>query len=135
MKSYQRTTFTALAICIYVVFFHYEVDIIDQGASIFSLPHATGDHEYFTLCNKKLYLKDMPRGDAESAESNVTFFGVREWKHDNLNKAIAIENRFGKRDGGTQNVVRVYGRTGNQIQEFFHVFDMFVCVFFVFGCF
>ena len=84
---------------------------------------ATGD-EYFTLCNKKLHLKDMPRGDAESAESNVTFFGVREWKHDNLNKAIAIENRFGKRDGGTQNVVRVYGRTGNQIQEFFHAFDM-----------
>ena len=123
MKSYQRTTFmAALAICIYAVFFHYEVDIIDQDASIFSLPHATGD-EYFTLCNKKLYLKDMPR-DIESAESNVTVFGVREWKHDNLNKAIAIENRFGKRDGGTQNVVRVYGRTGNQIQEFFHAFDM-----------
>lgn len=71
------------------------------------------EDEYFTLCYRKLYLKDMPSAQPESDAP----FGVRYWKRD-LSKAIVLEHRDGT-DG-----IRVYGRTGNQIQTFFHGFDM-----------
>lgn len=76
------------------------------------------EDEHFTLCNRKLYFKDLPPGQPEDNAP----FGVREWNRD-LNKAIAIEHR-GLPGGGSQDGIRPYGRTGNQIQTFFHAFDM-----------
>ena len=75
-------------------------------------PQQVDDDEYFTLCNKKLYLKDMPYAKPGSDAP----YGVREWKqHHDIKNAIVLQH-----DEGSQ----IYGRTGNHIQEFFHAFDM-----------
>lgn len=74
-----------------------------------SLAGVDGGH--FTLCDRKLFLKDMPRArhDAERP------FCVYKWNR-SLDNGVLIENRVGR---GFD-----YGRTGNQIRGFFHAFDV-----------
>ena len=68
------------------------------------------DDGHITLCNRKLFLKDMPRVLHDERP-----FGVCKWKR-SLDNGVLIENRMGK---GFK-----YGRTGNQIRTFFHAFDI-----------
>lgn len=67
--------------------------------------------EHFTLCNKKIFLKNMPI----ALNSTERPFGVYNWKR-SLDNAILLEHRTER--------VYMYGRTGNQIRELFHAFDM-----------
>ena len=81
-----------------------------EGASSHS-SLAGDDGGHFTLCDRKLFLKDMPKA-RHGAERP---FGVYKWNR-SLDNVILIENRTSGRFD--------YGRTGNQIRGFFHAFDV-----------
>eukprot|EP00580_Thalassiosira_gravida_P020371 CAMPEP_0201678208 /NCGR_PEP_ID=MMETSP0494-20130426/45782_1 /ASSEMBLY_ACC=CAM_ASM_000839 /TAXON_ID=420259 /ORGANISM="Thalassiosira gravida, Strain GMp14c1" /LENGTH=80 /DNA_ID=CAMNT_0048161339 /DNA_START=10 /DNA_END=248 /DNA_ORIENTATION=+ len=63
--------------------------------------------------------------------NEATPYGIRQWKQNQhqqhpheqhtstlLQKSILVDNRTDAEG------IKLYGRTGNQIQEFFHAFDM-----------
>lgn len=69
----------------------------------------TGDDaDYFSLCGRTLYSKDMPRVPTYNVQ-----YGVPNWERSNLKNAILLDHRKEK----------IHGRTGNQIRGFFHAFD------------
>ena len=66
------------------------------------------DDAHITLCNRRVYLKNMP-----PLPPSLKFGFPNDWER-NFTKpggAIILDNEF------------LYGRTGNNIREFFHAFD------------
>ena len=69
---------------------------------------AAEDDDHITLCGKRINLPVL-------LLTEDTNFGVYKWNRD-INNAIVLDNRTG--------YPYDYGRTGNQIREVFHAFDL-----------
>ncbi|ACI64742.1 predicted protein [Thalassiosira pseudonana CCMP1335] len=63
---------------------------------------------YFTFCNKRIYLNNTP---FLIQNSDYTNFGFARWNRNVSNSVVIDKSRY-------------YGRTGNQIREWFHAFDL-----------
>ena len=93
----------------HIVFFY--VSNISSYEKIHEQEDAVSLHnEHFTLCNKKLHIKDMPPLSLYN-----TTYGIYSWTR-SMENAIVVENRTDHK--------YIYGRTGNQIRSLLHAFDL-----------
>ena len=102
----------------FVLLIFVSVSILSDNAKLKSLAStnnatitaaAIEQNDYFSLCGRKLYTKDMPQ--IIDSKDNVQY-GITNWER-SLDNAILLDYRPEK----------IHGRTGNQIRGFFHAFD------------
>ena len=80
----------------------------DSVALVANHTIAAEDDDHITLCGKRINLPEL-------LLTEDTNFGVYKWNRD-ITNAIVLDNRTG--------YPYDYGRTGNQIREVFHAFDL-----------
>jgi len=132
--SNGRLIVIGVAVCFLLTFFNITKYNLTDNSPTKSHNINSLHHEYITLCNQKIYLHIMPYAKPNLGEASP--YGIRQWKqnqhhihqhqqhpHEQLTstlpqKSILVDYRT-KAEG-----ITLYGRTGNQIQEFFHAFDM-----------
>lgn len=75
----------------------------------------------FALCGRTLRSEDVPRAPPHGGGRS---FGVQNWTRDLKRGVVLAPDVGGHRMVDGVRVEKVYGRTGNQIQEFFRAFDL-----------
>ena len=109
-RSVRVVAIYILITCIFLRYLFHNTDLsINSSIESSVEKEHNNDNDKIILCGHEI--KDMPQ---LSSDNNVTY-GVYNWNR-NMANAIVIENR-------TDNEF-MYGRTGNQIREVFHAFDL-----------
>jgi len=119
INTHRRRTNRVVAICILMTFIgmnfilHTDISINSSIENTHEQDAKTSLHneEHFTLCNKEVYIKDMPSLSLD----NTTTYGIYNWTR-SMENGIVIENRTEHK--------YIYGRTGNQIKSLMHAFDL-----------
>ena len=110
-RSIRVVAIYILITCICLRYLFHNTDLsINSSIETSVEKEYNNDNDKIKLCGHEI--KDLP---PLSSDNNVTY-GVYNWNRNNMANAIVIENR-------TDNEF-MYGRTGNQIREVFHAFDL-----------